>query len=115
MKVTPLFLILIMTMLCNGQIPESHVRDLKSGRINEDTSFIYRLPWKLGKKVLLIQGWQSKMSHKGELSQDFKMKVNTSIFAARGGVVVDTKSDGESAGVKAGVFSRRDLYSNSTP
>lgn len=65
-----------------------------------DTSPVYRLPWETGKKVLLVQGWQSNLSHKGELSQDFKMKVNTPIYAARSGVVVQIKSDGKKAGLK---------------
>ena len=73
---------------------------MKGGRVVNDTSPVYQLPWDIGTKVLLVQGWQSRMSHSGELSQDFKMKVGTPIHAARSGVVVQTKWDGESAGLK---------------
>jgi murein DD-endopeptidase MepM/ murein hydrolase activator NlpD len=75
----------------------------------EDSSLVYRLPWKKGKRVLLVQGWQSNMSHKGELSQDFKMKVNTQIYAARSWVVVQIKSDGKSAGLKVEYLSERNF------
>ncbi len=47
-----------------------------------------------------MQGWQSNLSHKGDVAQDFKMKVGTPIHAARTGVVVQVKSDGREAGLK---------------
>lgn len=87
--------------MSQAQIPDQQIRDLKGGRLLNDTSPVYRLPWALGKRVLLVQGWQSSLSHKGELSQDFKMKVNTPIYAARGGIVVQVKSNGKKAGLKS--------------
>lgn len=49
---------------------------------------------------MLVQGWQSNLSHKNEVAQDFKMKVGTPIHAARTGVVIQVKSDGKKAGLK---------------
>ena len=95
-----LILVVLLCFTSQGQIPDQQVRDLKGGRVQNDTSPIYQLPWAIGTKALLVQGWQSRVSHSGELSQDFKMKVNTPIHAARGGVVVKTKADGKSAGLK---------------
>jgi len=100
MKVYLLIIFLLNSLLLQAQIPQSEVRDLKGGKVYNDTSHIYQLPWLVGKKHLLVQGWQSELSHKGELSQDFKMKVNTPICAARSGVVVQVKKDGRRAGLK---------------
>jgi murein DD-endopeptidase MepM/ murein hydrolase activator NlpD len=115
-----LFLIsfIFLSLICQAQIPDQQVRDLKSGRVVNDTTPIYRLPWALGTRVLLVQGWQSNMSHKGELSQDFKMKLNTPIYAARGGIVVQVKSDGKEAGLKTEYLSEGNniviMHSDST-
>jgi len=92
--------LLLVAVSSYSQIPDQQVRDLKGGRVLNDTSPIYQLPWTIGKRILLVQGWQSNLSHKGELSQDFKMKINTPIHAARSGVVVQVKSDGKKAGLK---------------
>ena len=73
---------------------------MKSGRVKKDTSYVYWLPYGPCKKFLLIQGWQSNMSHKGELSLDFKMKTGTSIYAAREGIVTEVKEDAEQGGLK---------------
>jgi murein DD-endopeptidase MepM/ murein hydrolase activator NlpD len=83
-----------------AQISDKTIMDLKSGRITKDTSYIYWLPFEAGKKYLLVQGWQSKHSHKDELSLDFKMKPGSKIFAAREGVVIDVKQDSDEGGVK---------------
>ncbi len=84
-----------------SQISDAEVRDLKGGNVQPDTTPIYQLPYEVGKKYLLIQGWQSSLSHKGEIAQDFKMRRGTKIFAARKGVVVQVKSDGTQAGLKS--------------
>ena len=83
-----------------AQLPDSIIRDLKSGRVVNDTSYVYWLPFESGTKYLLVQGWVSKHSHKDELSLDFKMKPGTKLFAARDGVVVEVKEDSDKGGVK---------------
>lgn len=48
----------------------------------------------------MIQAYNSKMSHKGELSLDFKMKPGTVICAAREGIVLALKKDSDVGGLK---------------
>lgn len=84
-----------------AQLDNQTIRDLKGGRIIEDTSYVYWLPWRHHKSYLLIQGWQSSFSHKGELSLDFKMKTGTVICAARDGVVTSTREDSDRGGAKS--------------
>lgn len=83
-----------------SQLPDDMIKDLKSGRIINDTRYIYWLPFQSGKKYFLVQGWESKHSHKDELSLDFKMKPGTKIFAAREGIVIEIKEDSDKGGVK---------------
>lgn len=75
-----------------------HVRDLQKGRITEDTSFVYQLPYEEGKSYRMIQGYFSAFSHKNRAALDFKMKRGTKICAARSGVVIRVKEDGDRGG-----------------
>jgi hypothetical protein len=71
-----LFFILISFLTsccCIAQQPYS-IRDLKSGKFTDDSSYIYSLPFKNKKKIFLIQAYDSKLSHKGERALDFKIK-----------------------------------------
>ncbi|MGZ8544104.1 MAG: hypothetical protein ACXWV0_02360 [Flavisolibacter sp.] len=77
----------------SAQSQQVSVRDLKSGNHEPDTSFIYTLPFSKGKSYLLIQAYQSKMSHKGEYALDFKMKRGTTVCAARAGIVTALRED----------------------
>jgi len=76
------------------------IRDLKGGKFKSDSSYIYSLPFEKGKKVFLIQAYDSKMSHKGELALDFKVKKGTKICAAREGVVSSLRKDSDKGGLK---------------
>jgi len=76
------------------------IRDLKAGKFNGDSSYIYNLPFEKNKKVFLIQAYESKMSHKGEKALDFKIKKATKICAARNGVVMALRSDSDKGGLK---------------
>lgn len=76
------------------------IRDLKAGKFIDDSSYIYSLPFEKGKKVFLIQAYESKMSHKNEKALDFKVKKGTKISAAREGVVVSMRSDSDKGGLK---------------
>src|SRR5690349_18951395 len=89
-----LLIYLVFTALfSNAQLSDTQIRDLKGGRVKPDNSYVYRLPFATGSKFLLIQAYNSKMSHKNELSLDFKMKKGSKICAAREGVVVAVKED----------------------
>ncbi len=83
-----------------AQLTDAEVRNLKGGRVKPDNSFIYSLPFAEGCKFLLIQAYNSKMSHRHELSLDFKMKKGSKLCAARAGVVTATKEDSDVGGLK---------------
>lgn len=84
------------TVSNNPQRPQ--IRKLQKGIIKEDTSFVYTLPFEKNKKHLLVQGYFSHFSHKERAALDFKMKRGTPVCAARNGVVVRVKEDGDKGG-----------------
>lgn len=86
--------------LSNAQLPTGEVRGLKSGRIADDTSYVYSLPYAAKTKYFFIQGANSAFSHSGELSYDFKMKSGAKIAAARGGKVINVRTDSNKGGLK---------------
>lgn len=92
------FLILSFNSFC--QLSDDTIGDLKNDRVNEDTSFVYWLPYKKSDKYLFIQGANSSYSHKNELAFDFKMKQGSSICAAREGEVISIKADSDKGGLK---------------
>lgn len=78
----------------------TQIRKLQKGIIKEDTSYVYSLPYEVNKKHLLVQGYFTRLTHKERAALDFKMKRGTNICAARGGVVVRVKEDGNRGGLK---------------
>jgi hypothetical protein len=83
-----------------AQLTNREIYDLKGVRVKPDNSYVYYLPFAKGSKFLLIQAYNSKMSHTKELSLDFKMKKGSKICSARDGVVIATKEDSEVGGLK---------------
>ena len=71
---------------------------LIKGAIKDDTSYVYALPYESNESHLLIQGYFSRFSHKERAALDFIMKKGTKILAARGGIVVRVKEDGDKGG-----------------
>ena len=65
-----------------------------------DDSYIYRLPFAKGVSHVVSQGFNTTRTHKGSSAYaiDFAMEEGTKIYAARGGVVVKTKSDSNVGG-----------------
>jgi hypothetical protein len=94
------FALCIFTSSAVAQLTDIEIYNLKSGKVKPDNSFVYYLPYAKGSKFLLIQAYNSKMSHTKELSLDFKMKPGSKICAARGGVVIATKADSDVGGLK---------------
>lgn len=74
------------------------IKLLRKGIIKDDTSYIYSLPFEKGKSFKIVQGYFGPLSHKERAALDFKMKRGTKICAARGGVVVRVKEDGDRGG-----------------
>jgi murein DD-endopeptidase MepM/ murein hydrolase activator NlpD len=93
-------LMIVAAQSAHGQLTDREVYDAKGGRRINDTNYVYWLPYENGKSFLLIQASNSKMSHRGELSLDFKMKSGSRICAAREGVVVRTRGDSQEGGLK---------------
>src|SRR4030095_1882962 len=62
-------------------------------------------PYEKGQKHLLVQAYMSKMSHKGEIALDFKMRKGTRVCAARAGVVVALREDSKKGGLKPEMLS----------
>jgi len=100
MKRSFIFLFVVLYSSATAQLADREIRDLKGGRIKPDSSPVYTLPFSKGSKFLLIQGYNSKMSHKNEISLDFKMKKGSKICAARAGVVTATKENSDVGGLK---------------
>jgi len=71
---------------------------LQKGKIKDDSSFVYHLPYQENKTHLLVQGYFSRYTHKNRAALDFKMKKGTSICAVRDGIVVRLKEDGDKGG-----------------
>lgn len=95
-----LFYFFLFVHCCIAQEQYS-IRDLKAGKFTDDSSYIYNLPFENKKKVFLIQAYDSKMSHKGELALDFRVKKKTKICAARDGIVIAARGDSDKGGLNA--------------
>jgi len=104
-KLHSIVLFLLLSNSLMAQLPDREIYALKSGRVKPDTSYVYDLPFAKGKKFLLIQAYNSKMSHTKELSLDFKMKPGSNICAAREGVVIATREDSDVGGLNSSYLS----------
>ena len=98
-KLPAIVLFLLISTCLKAQLTDNEIHNLKAGKVKPDTSYIYTLPFAKGNKYLLIQAYNSKMSHTKELSLDFKMKQGSKICAARDGVVINTKEDSDLGGL----------------
>jgi murein DD-endopeptidase MepM/ murein hydrolase activator NlpD len=65
-----------------------------------DSSYIYALPYPKGDNHLLIQGYNSSLSHSGRRALDFKMNKGSPVLAARSGVVVSVQESATKGGLK---------------
>jgi len=66
----------------------TYVRNLQKGKIKEDTSYVYALPYEKNTSHLVVQGYFSHYSHKNRVAVDIAMPKGTKVCAARDGVVV---------------------------
>ena len=90
-------LLLVFCSACGSGNKYLHSGSHKSGH---DSSFVYSLPFETGKKVFLVQGYESMFSHKGSKALDFKVKTGTKVCAARGGMVIASRGDSDKRGLK---------------
>ncbi|MBY0478347.1 MAG: M23 family metallopeptidase [Chitinophagaceae bacterium] len=93
-------LILLLSTGCaiNKDPYQTKLKLLQKGKVKDDTSFVYQLPFENNTSKLIVQGYFSSFSHRNRAALDFKMKRGTKIHAARGGVVVRVKEDGDKGG-----------------
>ena len=81
--------LLVLTGCSVSKDPRRHdVRLLQKGKITDDTSYVYGLPFEKGTSHLVVQGYFSHFSHKNRIAVDIKMKKGTKVCAARDGVVI---------------------------
>lgn len=94
-----LFLLLLTTGCAIHKDPyQTKLKLLQKGKVKDDTSFVYQLPFENNTSKLIVQGYFSSFSHRNRAALDFKMKRGTNIHAARRGVVVRVKEDGSKGG-----------------
>jgi murein DD-endopeptidase MepM/ murein hydrolase activator NlpD len=77
---------------------KKEARLLQKGKLTDDTSYVYALPYEQGKRYRMVQGYFSPFTHRERAALDFKMKRGTNICSVREGVVVRVKEDGERGG-----------------
>lgn len=97
---TPVLLLLLFFASCSvSKNPlRKEIKLLQKGISKDDTSYVYSLPYEKNTSHCLVQGYFGPFSHKERAALDFKMKRGTKILAARGGVVVRVKEDGDRGG-----------------
>ena len=101
MKLWIFICIVVLTSCSVSNNPlRKEVKLLQKGKVKDDTSYIYTLPFEEGKAHLLVQGYFGAFSHKERAALDFKMKTGTKILAARDGIVTRVKEDGTKGGAK---------------
>ena len=88
-----LFYLMLMLMVLTGcYVSKNPMRDearrLQKGKVKEDTSYVYALPYEVGKAHYMIQGYFSSFTHRERAALDFKMKRGTRVCAVRDGVVI---------------------------
>lgn len=97
-----LFIVGLTVLLCSCAVSNNplrkEIKGLQKGTIKDDTSYVYALLYEAGTKHRIIQGYFGPFSHKERAALDFKMKRGTKILAAREGVVVRVKEDGDRGG-----------------
>jgi len=98
---SPVLILMIIFVSCysNRGPQQRQTRLLQKGKIMEDTSYVYALPYEKGASHLLMQGYYSSFTHKNRAALDFKMKRGTPILAAREGTVLRLKKDGTKGGL----------------
>lgn len=72
---------------------------LQRGKITEDSSFAYALPYPYYTAPLVVQGYYGSFSHRNRAAIDFKLRQGTPVLAARRGIVVRTESRNNRGGI----------------
>jgi len=94
----PCFLFILSGCAVSKNPLRKQVKLLQKGIMKDDTSYVYALPYEKGTTHFILQGYFGPFSHKERAALDFKMKSGTKIYAAREGIVVRVKEDGDRGG-----------------
>jgi murein DD-endopeptidase MepM/ murein hydrolase activator NlpD len=78
---------------------ESILPAQKDRKLKDDSSYIYSLPYPHGKCYLLVQAYDSWLSHRDEKALDFKMRTGTKFSAARDGIVIEVIENFDRGGI----------------
>jgi murein DD-endopeptidase MepM/ murein hydrolase activator NlpD len=93
-----IFLIVLAGCAASHNPLRKEIKLLQKGKLKDDTSFVYHLPYEEGKSYFIVQGYFGSFSHRERAAIDFRMKRGTNICAARDGLVVRVKEDGDRGG-----------------
>lgn len=102
-NLTNFFIATVLTISCvscavSNNPQRKELKLLQKGKIKDDSSIVYHLPYEQNKTHLLVQGYFSHYTHKHRAALDFKMKKGTKVCAARDGIVIRLKEDGNKGG-----------------
>jgi hypothetical protein len=100
MKILFFLFLINLPQLVFSQSERAVIRNLQKGKLQEDTSYVYWLPYQENTSQLMVQGYLTKYSHKTLVANDFKMKSGTIICASRAGVVFDVMEASNIGGLK---------------
>ncbi len=82
-----------------SQYTRATIKALVRNNVKADTNVVYSLPYGKHVSKLMVQGYYTSYSHKGEIANDFAMRKGSKVCAARAGVVIATKQDGKLRGL----------------
>jgi murein DD-endopeptidase MepM/ murein hydrolase activator NlpD len=98
----------IVVASCGGDRSEPALPDLEFMRFPDPATSPYCLPYPVGQAARVSQPWSGAGTHRGRFAIDFAMPVGSTVTAARGGLVTETRTqysdDDRTGGHENGVF-----------
>ncbi|MBT5909575.1 MAG: M23 family metallopeptidase, partial [Opitutae bacterium] len=67
---------------------------------NQDSNYTYRIPYASKDRFTVGQGYMGSWSHEGTYAIDWSMPEGTTLYAARGGMVINLKEDSNEGGAE---------------
>ena len=92
--------LITLAMICFPFTAQLQKQDL------DPNEHIYQLPFEKGKKVLLMQGYKGRFSHKDKYALDFRLRKGKIAYAARGGTVTKLVQNNTEGGPKKKYLSK---------
>ncbi|HEY1022453.1 MAG TPA: M23 family metallopeptidase [Flavisolibacter sp.] len=98
MNRTLILLLLVAGFFSCSLLQNNHIL-YREGKRLPDSTYVYALPFAIGKSYRVVQGSHSFFSHYGDFAIDFQMKPGTPIHAARDGVVTYARDHFDGGGI----------------